>query len=267
MPNQDRNRNNRHPDNREEKTHSGEIREEKTHPGGNREENIQQVENHGGQTRAPRQYFTVGVIAGTHALRGEVKVLSRTDFPEKRFKKGAELYLREPGKSPRQALKVAASRSHKQFWLVLFEGVTSINDVDKWKGLELVVPESELVPLPEGTYYIHQLVGLHVVTDEGHEVGTIREVLQPGANDVYVVRGSLQKADVLIPAIPDCVLSVDLDAGQMFVHLLPGLLADDDGPADDNRVGRQDDRFTDDSVASGNDAAENEMTDATKRKG
>jgi 16S rRNA processing protein RimM len=183
------------------------------------------------------KYFTVGVIAGTHALRGEVKVLSRTDFPEKRFKKGVKLHLREAGKAPREELKIVSARVHQQFWLILFEGVTSINDVEKWKGLELVVPESELVPLPQDTYYIHQLIGLKVITDEGREVGTIREVLQPGANDVYVVRGTLQKADVLIPAIPDCVLSVDVDAGQMLVHLLPGLLADEDEPAAGKLVG------------------------------
>lgn len=229
-------------------------------------QNNHRPDDHEGQTRASKQYFTVGVIAGTHALRGEVKVLSRTDFPDMRFKKGARLYLREAGKPPRQALRVTASRSHKQFWLVLFEGVNSINDVDKWQRMELVVPESELVPLPEGTYYIHQLVGLKVITDEGREVGTIREVLQPGANDVYVVRGPLQKADVLIPAIPDCVLSVDLDAGQMSVHLLPGLLADD-GPADEKRAGRQADHVTDDKDASGNDEAENGKADATMRKG
>jgi 16S rRNA processing protein RimM len=173
-------------------------------------------------------YFTVGVIAGTHALQGEVRVLARTDFPKKRFKQGSVLHLREPGKAPLRALTVASSRPHKQFWLVLFEGTTSINDVEGWKGLELVVPESELTPLPKDTYYIHQLLGLRVVSDDGREVGVIQDVLKPGANDVYVVRGSLQKSDILIPAIPDCVLSVNLDEKQMLVHLIPGLLDEDD---------------------------------------
>lgn len=179
--------------------------------------------------RADRQeYFTVGVIAGTHALRGEVKVLSRTDFPEKRFKRGSQLYMREAGKEPDRTLTVAASRPHKQFWLVSFDGFTSINEVESWRGRELVVPESDLISLPKDTYYIHQLIGLQVISDDGLTVGTIRDVLKPGANDVYVVRGTLQKNDVLIPAIPDCVLSVDLDKQQMLVHLIPGLLESDE---------------------------------------
>ncbi|KPV45377.1 ribosome maturation factor RimM [Alicyclobacillus ferrooxydans] len=183
---------------------------------------------------AGQHYYTVGVIAGTHALKGEVKVFPRTDFPEKRFKKGSVLHLREAGKAPARTLKVSAARQHKQFWLVFFDGITSINDVESWKGLELVVPEDALLPLPENTYYIHQLIGLRVFSDDGREVGAITDVLRPGANDVYVVRGNLQREDVLVPAIPDVVLSVDLAANQMVVHLMPGLLeTDDDGSQGD----------------------------------
>lgn len=119
---------------------------------------------------------------------------------------------------------VGSGRQQKNVWIVAFQGVGSISEVEHWKGLELCVDESRLQPLPEGTYYVHQLLGLRVVTDEGQDVGEIVDVLTPGANDVYVVRGNLQTRDVLIPAIPDCVLAVDLERKTMRIHLLPGLL-------------------------------------------
>lgn len=170
------------------------------------------------------KYYTVGVVTNTHALKGEVKVLSRTDFPETRFKKGSKLFLRMAGQSPIRELVVKSGRPQKNVWILSFEGVGSIADVENWKGMELSVHESQLQTLPEGTYYVHDLVGLRVVTDDGREVGELVEVLSPGANDVYVVKGNLQERDVLLPAIPECILNVDLDARVMRVHLLPGLL-------------------------------------------
>lgn len=181
--------------------------------------------------------YTVGVIAGTHGLRGEVRVFPRTDFPKKRFAKGSVLHPRAGIKGV-DALTVATARPHKQFWLVAFEGYENINDVDGWKGVELCVPEEALTKLPKDTYYIHQLIGLRVVTDDNREVGIITDVLQPGANDVYVVRGPLQKQDVLIPAIPDCVLEVNLESKTMTVHLMPGLLAEEaDGSSNGEHAG------------------------------
>jgi 16S rRNA processing protein RimM len=183
------------------------------------------------------EYLTVGVITKAHGLRGEVRVLSRTDFPDHRFRVGAKLWLREPRKTPIRELEIRSARPHKQFWLLAFTGFPSINDVEGWRGFELCVPESDRVPLPEGTYYIHQLVGLKVYSDDGRYVGELTEVLTPGANDVYVVRGPLQKQDVLLPAISECIQEVDLSKGTMTVHLMPGLLEDD--AEDDRRRGRR----------------------------
>jgi 16S rRNA processing protein RimM len=173
------------------------------------------------------QYYNVGVIAGTHGLRGEVRVLPKTDFPSERFKAKSKLFVRKEGATPFQEVTVKTARVHKQFYLITFEGMPSINDVEHWKGMELCVPEDGLMPLPEGTYYIHQLVGLKVYNEAQQLVGTLKDVLRPGANDVYVVNGPLQKQDVLIPAIPDCIKEVDLAKGEMTVHLLPGLLEND----------------------------------------
>ncbi|MCL6446423.1 MAG: ribosome maturation factor RimM [Alicyclobacillus sp.] len=170
------------------------------------------------------------MITGTHALRGEVRVLPKTDFPEKRFRQGSRLYVRRTGESPIREVVVRSGRPHKQFWLVAFDGLSSINDVEHWRGYELCIHQSQLDPLPDGMYYIHQLLGLRVVTDDGRLVGKLVEVLTPGANDVYVVRGPMQKKDVLLPAIRDCILNVDLPSQTMTVHLLPGLLEADTEP-------------------------------------
>ncbi|MCL6637303.1 MAG: ribosome maturation factor RimM [Alicyclobacillus sp.] len=173
-------------------------------------------------------YYTVGVITNTHGLRGEVRVWPRTDFPERRFTKGSRLWLRKPDQSPERALVVRSGRPHKNQWVVAFQGLPTIQEVEPFKGMELCVPEAELMPLPEGTYYIHELLGMDVVTDDGRTVGKLVEVLQPGANDVYVVRGNLQEKDVLVPAIPECILQVNVSERRMTVHLLPGLLEADE---------------------------------------
>lgn len=174
------------------------------------------------------KYFTVGVMTKPHGLRGEMKVFPRTDFPEKRFKTGSKLYVRPEGQSPIAEVEVRTGRPQNNMWIVGFKGLQSIGDVERWRGMELAVAEEQLQPLPEGTYYIHQLVGLQVYTEDDTYLGELKEVLTPGANDVYVVRAPGTKRDILLPAIPDCILKVDLDRQQMLVHILPGLLDDTD---------------------------------------
>ncbi len=169
-------------------------------------------------------YFTVGVVTNTHGLQGEVKVFPRTDFEVKRFSPGSVLHVRLSGKSPFRQIIVRAAQKHKNLWIVAFDGVNSVLDAESLKGMELCVSKAELEPLPEGNYYIHDLIGLTVNTMDGVLIGELVDVLTPGANDVYVVRGSLQKKDILIPAIPSCVQSVDLESGVMSVIMLPGLL-------------------------------------------
>lgn len=187
-------------------------------------------------------YYTVGIITGTHGIKGEVKVLSRTDFESERFRAGSRLHLRQAGELPVRDVEIQSARPHKQFWLVTFQGLATVEAVSSWRGMELCVEQSELAPLPEGTYYVHELVGLRVVSDEGQEIGTLTEVLTPGANDVYVVRpnesGHKRRRDVLVPAIPDCVKGVDLKRGVMTIHLMPGLLEEDDANNDPGRQNR-----------------------------
>lgn len=172
-------------------------------------------------------YFTVGVMTKPHGLRGEMKVFPRTDFASKRFSAGAKLHIRPVGGTPIAQVEVQSGRRQNQMWIVSFKGLQSIHDVERWRGMELCVPETELEPLPEGSYYIHQLVGLEVQTDDGKLLGKLTDVLTPGANDVYVVR-SKQYGEVLLPAIPECVLAVDLASARMTVHLMPGLLGEEE---------------------------------------
>lgn len=171
-------------------------------------------------------YVTVGIIVNTHGLRGEVRVLSRTERPKLRFSVNSVLQVRKPQGTPNRTLQVVESRQHKQFWLLKFDGISTIEEAELLKGMELCVSVDELPQLEEGSYYIHELIGLNVVTDVGQSLGRIKEVLTPGANDVYVVVPDKGK-DILIPAIKDCVLNVDLDSGVMLVHLLPGLAEED----------------------------------------
>lgn len=173
-------------------------------------------------------YYTVGVITKPHGLRGEVRVYPRTDFPETRFRPGSVLSIRQAGGTPIAQVEVRSGRPHQNIWIVGFKGLTTVHDIEHWRQMELCISDEELVPLPEGSYYIHELVGMHVYLDDGTYAGELREVLTPGANDVYVVRGPISESDILLPAIPSCILRVDVTSKRMTVHLLPGLLEDDD---------------------------------------
>jgi 16S rRNA processing protein RimM len=170
-----------------------------------------------------RQLILVGHLVNTQGIRGEVRVVSRTDFDDLRFKEGSQLLLVHPNFKQPVPLTISSARAHKQFILLTFEGHHNINDVEKYKGGDLKVEEDDLVDLPDNTYYIYQLIGCQVVTDEGVELGVLKDVLQPGANDVYVVKPPKGK-DILLPVIPDCVLDVDVENKKILVHLMPGLL-------------------------------------------
>ncbi|GAB6935800.1 ribosome maturation factor RimM [Calditerricola yamamurae] len=171
----------------------------------------------------PKRY-NVGKLVNTHGIRGEVRVISITDFPEQRYRKGSRLWLSHPDFPQPIELVVESHRRHKQFDLLKFEGYDSINDVEKFKGGMLQVAEEDLEPLPEGEYYYHEIIGCTVVTEEGEELGTVKEILSPGANDVWVVARKGGGKDILIPYIDDVVKDVDVAKRRVTVHLLPGLV-------------------------------------------
>jgi len=163
--------------------------------------------------------FRVGVIAGTHGLRGEVKVFPTTDEPARFL--DLEKVILDTGREER-TLKIRSVKFFKKFVILGFEGMDRIEDVEKLKGSELLINREDAIPLEEGEYFIPDLLGLKVVTDDGRELGVIKDVIETGANNVYDVQNE-DGARILIPAIPQCILEVRLEEGDMTVHLLPGL--------------------------------------------
>jgi len=165
--------------------------------------------------------YDVGKIVNTHGVRGEVRIIRITDF-EERFMVGETLYLVMNDEQPRP-LKIAGHRKHKQFDLVLFEDFNNINDVELFKGGMLKVHEEDLTELSEGEYYHHEIVGCAVYTEKDEKLGTIKEILSPGANDVWVVE-QLKGKDILIPFIKDVVKEVNVKDKKVSVELMEGLL-------------------------------------------
>lgn len=162
----------------------------------------------------------VGVITSTHGVRGEVKVFPTTDDVA-RFKKLKNVIL-DTGKENLE-LEIAGVKFFKNMVILKFKEFDNINDVEKYRQKALYVTRENAVKLKKNEYFIADLIGLCVQTDEGETLGELTDVIQTGANDVYVVRMQ-DGEEVLIPAIIDCIKEVDIEAGRMTVHLLPGLL-------------------------------------------
>lgn len=161
----------------------------------------------------------VGVITTTHGIRGEVKVFPTTDDP-KRFLDLKNVIL-DDGKTTLD-LEIQNVKFFKNLVILKFKGIDSINDIEKYKKAGLYVTREDAVELEEDEYFIADLIGMDVISDEGEQLGTISDVLQTGANDVYVISSKGQK-DLLLPAIHECVLDVNVEERTMKVHLMPGL--------------------------------------------
>lgn len=166
------------------------------------------------------QYFQVGIISSTHGIKGEVKVFPTTD-DVKRFKKNTQLLL-DTKKEGLVQLKVSQVKFFKQFVILKFEGYDSINDIERYKGCSLLVTRENAVKLEKDEYFIADLYGIKVIDENGEPVGILKEVYETGANDVYIISRE-NMDDLLIPAIKQCILDVDIKENIMKVHLLEGL--------------------------------------------
>jgi 16S rRNA processing protein RimM len=170
-------------------------------------------------------WFNVGKVVNTHGIKGEIRVISSTDFPEERYKIGNTLFLFMDEKKEPIELKVATHRSHKNFELLTFEGHQDINIVEKFKGGVLKVPESQLNPLEaDNEFYFHEIIGCDVFTIDGVEIGRIKEILTPGANDVWVIKGKGGK-EILIPFIEPVVKQIDVKNKKILIEPMEGLLS------------------------------------------
>ena len=150
----------------------------------------------------------VGVIANTHGIRGEVKVFPTTDEKE-RFKDLKKVIL-DMGKE-QKVLEIQSVRFFKNLVILMY------------KGKDLLVTREDAVPLEEGEYFIADLLDLDVYSDEDEKIGILYDVMQTGANDVYVVKTEEGK-EILLPAIDECILDINLEESRMTVHIMEGLL-------------------------------------------
>lgn len=162
----------------------------------------------------------VGIISSTHGVHGEVKVFPTTDDVN-RFKKLKEVIL-ESGKETK-VLEIAGVKFFKQFAILKFKGIDTLNDVEKYRGASLYVTRANAVKLKKDEYFIADLMGLCVKDEDGQEIGVLKEVLETGANDVYIINLKNGR-ELLLPAIKQCVLEVDVEAGFIRIHILDGLL-------------------------------------------
>lgn len=161
----------------------------------------------------------IGVITQTHGIRGEVKVFPTTD-DNKRFKKLKECFIEY--KNEMVPVTCKSAKFFKNMVILGFEGIDNINDIEKYKQCKLYVDREHAVKLSKDEYFVADLLGLRVVTTNGRDLGILEEVLPTGANDVYVVRDD-HKNELLLPAIKECVQSIDMEQRVITVHLLKGL--------------------------------------------
>ncbi len=162
----------------------------------------------------------VGVIASTHGVRGEVKVFPTTD-DVRRFKKLKEVIL-DTGKENR-ILEIEQVKFFKQFAILKFKGIDTLDEVEKYRKKSLYVTRENAVRLNKDEYFIADLIGLKVLDEAGEAIGELEDVIETGANDVYQIKMN-DGRQLLLPAIRQCVLEVDVEAGFMKIHILEGLL-------------------------------------------
>jgi 16S rRNA processing protein RimM len=169
--------------------------------------------------------ITIGVVTSAHGVHGAVKVKVLTDNP-RRFPSLKGKSVQVLSRAGQKAFRVAGVKPLQGMYSVEFVEVTDRNTAEALRGAELALYRSELESQPEGSFYVFDLLGLDVLTDDGHRLGQLTDVLSPGANDVFVVEAEGQ--EVLLPATKEVVKLVDLENRRVIVHLLPGLLGDDD---------------------------------------
>lgn len=163
----------------------------------------------------------VGVITSTHGIHGEVKVFPTTDTA-RRFSDLEYVYMDVGGGSFRE-IQIQGVKFVKKFAILKLEGIDDIGQAEQYKGSGLWIPRGEAQPLGEDEYYVGDLLGMEVVLEDGSAFGRLKDVMETGANDVYVVE-TAQGREVLLPAIGECIRQVDVEAGRMSIRLMDGLL-------------------------------------------
>lgn len=171
-------------------------------------------------------YLIVGKLMRPHGIRGEMRMSILTDYPDRLFNEVKTVYLGHDANVPgAQAYTIVSARYHKDHLLLKFKDLNDRDDVELLRGLMVMVDMDNAVPLEDDEFYLYELIGMQVQTDDGLILGNITDVMETGANDVYIVHGDTY-GEVLVPAHDETILDIDLDAEQITVKLPEGLLKD-----------------------------------------
>lgn len=177
-------------------------------------------------------YLVLGEVLRPHGIRGELRIRLLTDYPE-RIASLKTLYLADkPEPETVVPYEVQGMRMNGDYGLLRLKTIATREDADRLRGLYLLVDLPNAVPLDEGEFYLYQLIGLRVETVEGESIGTLVEVLETGANDVYIIN-SPRYGEVLIPVTPETIVKTDVEAGHLIVKLPDGLLPTTPPPSHD----------------------------------
>lgn len=168
------------------------------------------------------EYYQVGTIVNTHGIKGEVRVQSITSHPEERFASGSELIWLNEKETKKELLTVKSHRVHKSFDLLTFKNYENINDVERFVRGTLNVTADQALELEDDEFYQYDIIGLSVYNESNELIGTIKEILETGANDVWVIQRA-NKKDLLLPYIDSVIKMIDLEEEKVIVHVLEGL--------------------------------------------
>lgn len=168
------------------------------------------------------KHLVIGQITKPHGVRGELRIDVTTDVPERYHQLEKVLIAKNERQTP-QEMEVESVRFHQDKVLIKFTGYNYRDQIEGFRKWLVLIPTEEAIPLEDGEFFYYQLIGMEVVTDEGEPVGIVKEIIQTGANDVFVL-ASPDKGEILIPDTEEVVTSVDRDLRKITIHLIPGLL-------------------------------------------
>ena len=167
-----------------------------------------------------QQFFEIGQIVNTFGIKGMVKVVPYTDDIQ-RFDRLKKVYL--VSKKEKKEYEVEEVKYQKNMVLIKFKGINSIEEAEELRNQYIQIPREDAINLEEGSYYIADLIGMKVITEEGENLGILEDIYNTGSNDIYVVKNELGK-QLLLPAIQDVIKKIDLEEEKMIVHLIEGLI-------------------------------------------
>ena len=168
-----------------------------------------------------KERLEVGQIVNTFGIKGMVKIKPFTENTKKRFDNLKKVYIKT--KKEKKEYEIEEIKYHKEMVLAKFKGIETIEEAEKFRNSYLLINRENEKPLEKGTYYIVDMVGLEVYTDEGDKLGILDDIFNSGSSDIYVVKNELGK-QILLPAIKEVIKNIDMENRKITVHLIKGLM-------------------------------------------